>query len=375
MLSESHTRSAKSSIVELLAAAMLVVAILVIVVVCEPTLSTASPALEPGSMTVAYSPEKEPLFLKLVEEFNRSRSPDVPSIRAVKSDMADMLEEAVAGRFAAISPDSSVWLAQLDRMWQKRNPGASPLVGYMTRYALSPVVIAMWEGKAREMGYPGATIGWEELMKRASADPGFKWSHPAATTASGLLATTAEFYAGAGKLTKLTKEELEAEDTIEYVKAIEATVQRYGGESEDKVVGRLLEEGGHPLDAFVAQEQLVIYFNRNTKGEKLVAIYPKEGTFWMDHPLVLLEGPWVTAEQRRVFRKFAEFVAEAEQQRLVLRDGYRPAKLTVSLEEEGTLITPEYNVDPMEPKTLLKVPSPAVLASISTGCRDDGSNS
>jgi Ca-activated chloride channel family protein len=222
----------------------------------------------------------------------------------------------------------------------------------------------MWESMAQEMGHPGADLGWEDLMERATADPEFKWSHPAATTASGLLATTAEFYAGAGKLANLTSEDLEAEATIEYVKSIEATVGRYGGESEDKVVARLLEEGGHPLDAFVAQEQLVIYFNLNAQGEKLVAIYPKEGTFWMDHPLVLLEGPWVTAEQRRAFRTFAEFVAEPEQQRLVLGEGYRPVELTVSLDEEGSLIRPEYNVDPAEPKTLLKVPSPGVMAGI-----------
>ena len=328
---------------------------------------TAAPqAPPPGSLTIAYSPEKGPLFLKLVEAFNRSpsRPEGAPQIHAVKLDMADMLEEAVAGEFAAISPDSSVWLAQLDRLWQERNQGASPLVGSISRYALSPVVIAMWVSQAKQMGYPGKKIGWADLMERGSTDSNFKWSHPSPTTASGLLATTAEFYAGAGKSTNLTTDDLRDEATIEYVKAIEATVGRYGGESEDKTVARLLQAGTTSLDAFVAQEQLVIFFNLNTQGEKLIAIYPKEGTFWMDHPLALLEGPWVTSEQRRGFREFAKFVAETAQQRLVLAEGYRPAKLTTSLQEEGSLIRPEYNVDPNEPKTLLKVPSPPVLASI-----------
>jgi Ca-activated chloride channel family protein len=201
-------------------------------------------------------------------------------------------------------------------------------------------------------------------MQKASKDPGFKWSHPSTATASGLLATTAEFYAGAGRKTNLTKKDLEAERTIEYVKTIEATVERYGGESEDRVAIRMLAEGGHPLDAFVAQEQLVIYFNRNTLGEKLVAIYPKEGTFWMDHPLVLMEGPWVTEEQKRTFREFAAFVRKPEQQQLVLREGYRPAEVAVSLQAEGSLIRPEYNVDPKQPKTLLKVPPAGVVEII-----------
>ena len=96
--------------------------------------------------------------------------------------------------------------------------------------------------------------------------------------------------------------------------------------SVDRIVIRMLAEGGHPLDAFVAQEQLVIYFNQNTPEDKLVPIYPAEGTFWMDHPLVLLDGPWVTEAQQRTFREFATFVGKPAQQRLVLREGYRPAR-------------------------------------------------
>ena len=141
-------------------------------------------------------------------------------------------------------------------------------------------------------------------------------------------------------------------------------MERYGGESEDRVVIRMLAEGGHPLDAFVAQEQLVIYFNQNTSEDKLMAIYPAEGTFWMDHPLVLLDGPWVTEPQRRTFREFAAFVGKPEQQQLVLREGYRPADVSVSLKAEGSLIQSAYKVDPDEPKTLLKVPPAGVVEKI-----------
>lgn len=316
------------------------------------------------ALTLAYSPEKEELMQKLVIAFNLSRSQDMLPIHPIRLDMANMLQDAVDEKFAAISPDSSIWLTQLDRIWQQQNPDASPLVGHSVRYALSPIVIAMWEHKAVEMGYPDKAIGWQDLMQQASTDLNFKWSHPSAATASGLLVTTAEFYAAAGKQTNLTQEDLAAESHLEYVKTIEATVERYGGESEDRVVIRILAEGGHPLDAFVAQEQLVIYFNRNTPEDKLVAIYPEEGTFWMDHPLVLLDGSWVTEAQQRTFREFATFLGKPEQQQLVLREGYRPADVAVSLQAEGSLIQPAYKVDPDEPKTLLKVPPASVVEKI-----------
>jgi Ca-activated chloride channel family protein len=114
----------------------------------------------------------------------------------------------------------------------------------------------------------------------------------------------------------------------------------------------------------VAQEQLVIYFNRNTTRENLVAIYPKEGTFYMDHPLVLLDGPWVTKEQQRAFHSFAEFVTDPEQQHMVLREGYRPGVLRVPLDGDDSLIQPDYKVDPTEPKKLLKVPPAGVVEVI-----------
>ncbi len=291
-------------------------------------------SLPEGTLTIAYSPEKEDLFLKLVMEFNLSRPPDIPPVHAVRRDMADMLEEAVDGEFGAISPDSSIWLAELD----------PSLVGDSTCYALSPVVIAMWESTAFDMGYPGASLSWDNLMQRAMAEHDFRWSHPSVRSAAGLLTVIAECYAATGKQANLTMEDLEAEATFEYIRAIESTVERYGGESEDKVVMRILGEGGYPLDAFVAQEQMVTYFNQNTPGENLVAIYPEEGTFWMDHPLVLLEGPWVTEEQRLAFQSFAEFVTEPEQQQLVLGGGYK--------------------VDPTELENLLEVPSPDIVAGI-----------
>jgi Ca-activated chloride channel homolog len=326
---------------------------------------SSPPPVSDATLPVAYSPEKEDLFLKLCIAFNLSRSEETLSVHPIRRGMDAMLQNALSEQFAAISPDSSIWLTQLDRMWQQRAPEATSLIGHSDRYALSPIVIAMWQQQAEAMGYPEKQLGWEDLMERAAQDPGFKWSHPSAATASGLLATTAEFYAAAGKQANLTQEDVTAEANIEYVKNIEATVERYGGESEDKIVIRMLAEGGHPLAAIVAQEQLVIYFNRNTPyDDKLAAIYPREGTFWMDHPLVLLDGDWVTEAQQQTLRTFTEFLKAEEQQHLVLREGYRPANLSISLEAEGSLIQPEYNVDPEEPNTLLKVPSAGVVAKI-----------
>ena len=329
-----------------------------------PLDSTWPPELPDETLVLAYSQDKEDLFLELATAYNLSRDPESPPVHPVPVEMDAMMRRVGDGWYSAISPDSSIWVSQIDRAWQDANPDASPLVGTIERYALSPMVIAMLQERAAEAGYPEEDIGWVDLMNIAQDDPGYRWSHASASTATGLLTLTAEFYAATDKLSDLTAANVQSEETLELVTEIESTVNRYGAESEDRVITRNLAAGGRQLDAFVTQEQKVIFFNQHSPNTRLVAIYPEEGTFWMDHPLILLDGPWVTDAQRRVFRNFADFVTEEEQQQRVLQQGYRPADVSVPLDAEGSLLREDLNVNPDEPQTLLQVPSPGVIEEI-----------
>jgi len=359
---------------------VLLVAFIILIVVCmscivlvktvtnvltsEQLLSPTTPP-SGATLTVAYSPEKQALFKELVRRFNdqklKTDQGERMAVRSVELEPEAMIEGALAGEFQAISPDSSIWLDQLDRAWMEQTRGQSPLVGETVRYAVSPVVIAMWEDVARSFGYPESDIGWEDILARAQSDPSFKWSHPSTTSASGLLATLAEFYAGAGKTRGLTIEDVQRQATLDYVGAIEKTV-RYYGEGEWAVVQQVLEKGPAYLDAFVCQEQLVIYFNRRADAPgRLVAIYPAEGSLWEDHPLALLETPELTDEQRLVFSHFRDYLLSRGTQMLILSYGYRPADLSIPLDDPASPIRSENGVNPAQPQTTLQVPSPAVV--------------
>jgi len=325
-------------------------------------LQTSSPPTQ-VTLTLAYSPEKGELLRPLVEEFNAQKF-KAPSglpmvVELVEVEPELMIERAVQGEFQAINPDSSIWLDPLDRLWaeQTGQEGAF-LAGWTVRYAVSPVVIAMWRDVAQEMGYPDRPLGWSDLLARAEGDPNFKWSHPSTSSASGLLATLAEFYAGVGKTWGLTTEDVQAQATLDYVAAIEKTI-RYYGEGEWAVVQQVLQNGPDYLDAFVCQEQLVVYANQ--RGADLVAIYPVEGSLWEDHPLVLLELPDLTNEQRLVFARLAEFLRSPESQQKVLAAGYRPADPTIPLDGPGSPLTPANGVDPTQPKTALQIPGQSVI--------------
>lgn len=321
-----------------------------------------------ATLTLAYTPDKAELMRTLADRFNaqelRTADRQPMQVQLVELTPDVMIEEALAGpSFQAMSPDSSLWLDQLDRRWaeaQQVGEGAiaPSLVDEAVRYAVSPVVLAAWEDVARDLGWPDQPVGWQSIQQRAAQDASFRWSHPSTNVASGLLATLAEFYAGAGKTRGLTEEDATAQSTLDYVSAIERTVKFYG-EGEAAIMDRIRQEGSDFLDAFVAQEHLVVNYNRQNPRDRLVALYPSEGTLWADHPLALLETAAVTDNQRQTWRALRDFVQSPEAQRIVLESGFRPADLSVSL--AGSPIDAANGADHSQPQTTLQVPGPAVV--------------
>jgi len=330
--------------------------------------SSKPPASE-STLTIAYSPEKATLFQSLTKEFNalglKSSDGTQLSVVGVEMEPEAMIQAALSGQVQAINPDSSLWLDQVDQAWREDLAGDAQglprsLVGETTRYAVSPVVIAMWENVARRLGYPDRSLGWQDILNEARRNPDFKWSHPSTSTSSGLLATLAEFYAGAGLFRDLTKEAAQAQTTLDYVAAMEKTV-RYYGEGEMAVIERAKREGPSFLDAFVVQEQLVVAFNREGGAAKLVAIYPKEGALWEDHPLALLERPDLTSSQRLTYARLREFLRSSAVQQQVLNAGYRPVDLDIRLNGPESPISAANGADPTQPQTTLQIPGTAVV--------------
>lgn len=332
--------------------------------------STSSQVGPSGALRVAYSPEKQQLFEALVADFNQQRltssTGEALVIESVQMDPEAMIEAALRGDVQAIVPDSSVWLDVLDRTYDEQTSGAESstprqATAQVTRWAVSPIVIAMWEQTARQLGWPDQPIGWKTLLDRAQSDPNFKWSHASTSSASGLLATLAQFYAGAGVTRGLTEEQARSSSVAAYVGAIQKTVRFYG-EGEWPVIQRALQEGPNFLDAFVVQEQLVIYFNRQTeRPAQLVAIYPAEGTLWEDHPLALVEAATPSPLQRETYRAFRDYLISQAVQERVLEAGYRPADLSVKIDTPTSPISRLNGADPTQPQTTLQVPGPGVV--------------
>ena len=143
-----------------------------------------------------------------------------------------------------------------------------------------------------------------------------------------------------------------------FVSGIERGVVHYG-HSTGFFAKRLAASGPGYLSAAVLYESSVVEANSKPGLPfPLVAIYPKEGTFWSDHPCGVVDREWVSADHRAAAAIYLKYLLERPQQEQALQFGFRPAAPEIPLAAPLILAN---GVDPKEPKTTLETPSTEVM--------------
>lgn len=250
--------------------------------------------------------------------------------------------------------------------------------------ALAPVVMAIWESrlKAIQEKNSGQPVGWEELLAVLNSPNGWAdynipgqrttvyYGHTDPLVSSTALSTLiAEFYASAKynsdqpNFRQLSMAQVNDPKVQQGVRNIEQLIRHYSSRTTE--FKEYIAQGPDYLDFVALEENDLIYINQGKTQyqppEKLVALYPREGTFWHEHPFAIPKADWVTDEQRTAAKVFTDFVRSEAIQKKVLENGFRPANPSVPL---GYPITPELGVDPNQPTTILEVPDPAVIAAV-----------
>ncbi len=249
--------------------------------------------------------------------------------------------------------------------------------------ALAPVVMAIWESRlnAIKARNPGQPIGWEELLEVLNDPNGWAsygisgrttvyYGHTDPYVSSTALSTLiAEFYSSARyntnnpNLRRLTLDLVNDPKVQEGVRQIEQLIKHYSTRTTE--FKEYIAQGPEYLDFVALEENDLIYINQGKTQyqppERLVALYPKEGTFWHEHPFAVPNADWVTPEQRAAAKVFTDYVRSKPVQEKVLANGFRPATTEVPV---GYPISPDLGVDPAQPATVLDVPDPAVVAAV-----------
>ncbi|MCB0154837.1 MAG: VWA domain-containing protein, partial [Anaerolineae bacterium] len=250
--------------------------------------------------------------------------------------------------------------------------------------ALAPVVMAIWESRLQAIQEKEGTldIGWEELLNVLNSPNGWAdynipgdrttvyYGHTDPFVSSTALSTLiAEFYASARAnssdpdFRRLSLAQVNDPAVQQGVRDIEELIRHYSSRTTE--FKEYIAQGPSYLDFVALEENDLIFINQGKTAyqppEKLVALYPKEGTFWHEHPFAIPNADWVTAEQREAAKLFTEFIRSEPIQLKVMENGFRPVNPSVTV---GYPIAPELGVDPNQPTTILEVPDPEVIAAV-----------
>ena len=314
----------------------------------NPSLATTPPDPNTLELVFPYGSEKKAWIDAVTAEFHRSGPTSTSGkrvrVKTIPMGSGELMTEILEGRIKAdlASPASAAFI-ELGNAESKTRFGKA-LLGKTQNLVLSPVVIAMWRPMAEALGWGRKPIGWAEILEMAKSDRGWaqydfpQWgkfkfghTHPEFSN-SGLISLFAEVYAASGKAKGIALEDLQRPEVGEFLAQIEKSVVHYG--SSTGFFGQKMFGGGPGyLSAAVLYENMVIesYSAQPRTPLPIVAVYPKEGTFWSDHPVGLVQRDWVDAERRQAAEKYIEFLTALPQQRRALEFGFRPADVSIPL--------------------------------------------
>ncbi len=348
-----------------------------------PPIQCSTHSSNPVTLTMYYGSEKQAWINDVVANFNSHNyaACDGPiTVKATPIGSGQSMQEIVDGTIQPDiwSPAGSVWLTLINAQWREKtgsdlvSTGANDTPSLVT----SPIVIAMWKPMAQALGWPNKPIGWADIAKLSTNPRGwaayghpefgdfkFGHTHPDYSN-SGLDAVIAMNYAAVGKVRGLTTNDVTNSTTQTFLANVESSVIHYG-DSTGFFANKMFSKGPNYLSAAVLYESSVIEANDGKAYPNLaypvVAIYPKEGTFYSDHPYAILQASWVTPAKKAAAQALRNFLLDAPQQQKALQYGFRPADPGIAL---GAPIDSAHGADPGQPKTLLQIPTADVVRAI-----------
>jgi len=346
----------------------------------QPTENGEAPAAVPrGALELVfpYGSEKEKWINDVTAAFNRSgaktQSGKPIAVRALPMGSGETIDNILSGRLRAhlVSPASAAFIKLGNA--ESRTKTGKDLITSTENLVLSPVVIAMWKPMAEAIGWGKKPVGWADILALSRNEKGWQtygfpqWgkfkfghTHPEFSN-SGLSALFAEAYAAFGKTAGLTLADLAKPQAKQFLAGVEQSVVHYG--SSTGFFGRkMFSNGPEYLSAAVLYESMVVEsYSESNLPFAIVAIYPKEGTFWSDHPVGVVEREWVSPEHREAAKIYIQYLLARAQQAKAIQYGFRPASVDVPL---SAPLDADHGVDPKEPKTTLEVPSVEVINAL-----------
>jgi serine/threonine protein kinase len=356
----------------------------------------SQPGAQAATITInfAYSTEKSTWLVPAIAAFNTDQSKNTlnnKTIRIQANDLGsvDGLTQILNGGIKPIawSPASNLEINRLNYKWQAQHGGNS-IISYSDQFqprslVKSPLVLASWQDRAQRLlhYYKTQTLDWDTLASAFQvsswADIGgeqgwgpVKFGQTLPTQSnSGLLTITLLAYHYFKEPRNLTTAQISNPDYWNYLQIFETAVSAFGHSSGTYLGNDLLPEGTATADVIATYESLVLTEQAKAKtlGKQPLLLYYPDLNILSDHPFAVLQGNWVTDEQKQAALQFRDYLLSVDLQRQALVRGFRSGNESVALDDRtvpGNPFVSESSIFPNARPDALQLLAPAPNGNI-----------
>ena len=288
-----------------------------------------------------------------------------------------------------VTPSSAHWLVTVNYEVGR------PVVDLDTaQIIVRPVIgIVTYEEMAKCLGWPQKKIGFADIIALRNDPQGWA-SYPCAkaewgkrpllaftdptTSSTGRSLHLALYSFAAGKSPEyLAIDDVNDPEVVDYVKEFQGLIDHYL--IGTTVLNTKIYQGPRYGHFFIMPEDNLIHLYEGTEKsymngikttappieERMVMIYPKEGSMPRKNCACIVQANWVSEEQVEASQQWIDFIREDEQQRAFMAAGFRPGT-DLDLNYVGSKITKEFGLNPQEPRVVLNpsLTRPEVAAAI-----------
>jgi len=314
-----------------------------------PAAVAGDPARPPPAVELLfeYSTEKRDWLEAAIADFER-QTPGI-KVKLVGKGSLDSVNDILDGKAQPVlwSPADSSLANLLASDWQtKYGKPLFPTAGDAAPQPLllTPLVLAVWEDRAKVLrDAAGGQLTWKAIHKAVVAKGG--WPAVGGKPGWGFVklghTDPTRSNSGLQALVLMALEHFESQTvTVEHV--LDPGFQRFVTDIERGVtrleastgtfMTDMLRFGPSKYDIALVYESLALsqLENAQRRWDNLRIYYPPS-TIWSDHPVAILDAPWVSPAQRAAAEQVVAFLRSKPVQATALRFGFRPADPAVPI--------------------------------------------
>lgn len=318
-------------------------------------------------LSISASPAVAPVLTKAAAAFDRGtaswvdgRCSTTTIVSAAPDAFGDTLRTALeagggANAPTAWVPDASIWREVLARRPELSAalPHSFPVV------ALSPAVIAAPRPMAEALGWPDTQPSWAQLLGLARDTAGWgerghaewgrvriAWQDP--------LRDAASLTAMVGLSNWAVRDAETVDDVRRSLLGAHSALASLDADPKE-VFAPLRDTTKSPAEALQGAalvpttEREVRVFNASSPRIPLVALYPTDGIYPNEVPLIAVDAKWVTPQQKAALDRFAVFLVTGEATREFAAAGWRTPRLQTNADTSDGAIASEPRYSPARP--------------------------